>query len=150
MYATCRLGPGPDESGYFLNLIFFTRIGIPSIRNQWFLPPKLHLFETVLQVKNMRFQKFPTLLGASERLGKIDLKGIPWGGTHEGEPMTLRYWGSALTNWAREEADLHFQAKPSVSLSFYNKTSLLGYLSSGDTIIQVTHCSPCSPKSKFV
>ena len=150
MYATCRFGPGPDESGYFLNLIFFTRIGIPSIRNQWFLPPKLHLFETVLQVKNMRFQTFPSLPGASERLGKIDWKGIPWGGTHKGEPMTLRYWGSALTNWAREEADLHFQAKPSVSLSFHNKTSLLGYLSSGDTIIQVTHCSPCSPKSKFI
>ena len=67
--------------------------------------------------------------------------------------MILRYWSSALTNWAikpnlRKEKDLHCQAKLYVALSFYNKTSLLGYVYSGDTIIQVTHCSPCSPKSK--
>ena len=157
----------------------------------------------------MRFQKFTSVDGASEKLEKIDLKGIR---THDPAvleqcfnplnpkikllPLFISYRSSGqklvkyqansscvimsvilmttlfyysltlqgeiccwlllrlkgLTNWAikpnlREEKDMHFQAKPYVSFSFSNKTSLLGYLYSGDTIVQVTHCSPAPPKA---
>ena len=42
------LRPRQYKSRYFWNCIFFTKIVLPSTRNQWIRSRKLHLFETAL------------------------------------------------------------------------------------------------------